>query len=228
MKNYFLTALLFLLIACNNSEKKNNNSPVAKNDSPSVLQHPTAPIFEVLSFDKNNVIFKDSIKGKLMDGLSWKDADGESVVLFSQTDVQMSKSGEQSQAVFANCYLKDGNGWKKRWAVQDRIDACPVDAICEFFPASFTVTDEDKNGIGEITFLYKLACKGDVSPDGKKLIMYEGNNKYAIRGSTIQQFPAEKIGGEKKVDASFSNAAKPLFDFANAQWDKFGVEKFNP
>ncbi|MBK8519744.1 MAG: hypothetical protein IPL54_02280 [Chitinophagaceae bacterium] len=101
-----------------------------------------------------------------------------------------------------------------------------MDATCEFFPKSFTITDNNANDVGEVCFLYKLSCKGDVSPDEKKLIMYEGVNKYAIRGSTILQFAAGKEGGDKKIDASFSKAARPLLDFANGQWDKFGVTKF--
>jgi hypothetical protein len=229
MKNYFwLPVVMLFIISCGSNDKQNKKDAVTKNDTATTSQQTEASKnnFTILSFDKNNPAFKDSIKGKLIDGFSWKDADGESTVVFSQTEVQMSKSGEQSQAIFANCYLKDGSYWKKRWSVQDRVDACPVDAICEFFPASFTVTDEDKNNIGEITFLYKLACKGDVSPDSKKLIMYEGGSKYAIRGSTILQFETGKEGGDKKVDASFNKAAKALLDYANAQWDKFGLVKF--
>jgi hypothetical protein len=28
------------------------------------------------------------------------------------------------------------------------------------------------------------------------------------------------------IDASFTKAAKPLLDFANSQWDRFGTTKY--
>ncbi|MBL7701697.1 MAG: hypothetical protein JNM14_05575 [Ferruginibacter sp.] len=184
------------------------------------------PAFKILKFDKTEKTFKDSVQGKLVDGLSWQDAAGEHRVLFTAKAVEMNKEGRQNAFIYAYCFSKQTNGWKKKWEVKDRITDCEVDATCEFFRGSFTVTDKNANDIGEVCFLYKLSCKGDVSPDEKKLIMYEGVNKYAIRGSTILQFPESKEGGDKKIDASFSKAHKALLDFANRQWDKFGIAKY--
>jgi hypothetical protein len=138
----------------------------------------------------------------------------------------MNKNGQQSGAIYAYCFIQSGGAWQKEWEVKDRIDDCEVDATCEFLPNSFTITDNDGNNLGEVTFLYKLSCKGDVSPDEKKLIMYEGANKYAIRGSTILNYEGGKEGGDKKIDGSFTKAAKSLLDFANSQWDKFGITKY--
>jgi len=229
MKNYLLLLFTFLFFACNSDQdknvsidKKDTSSKPIQPDEPAIA----APVFKVLPFDKSDQSFKDSIKGTLIDGLSWQDADGEHRVLFTANAVQMNKNGQQSGAVYAYCFNKNGADWKKKWEVKDKIDNCEIDATCEFLPGSFTITDNDGNNVGEVTFLYKLSCKGDVSPDEKKLIMYEGMNKYAIRGSTILQFAEGKEGGDKKIDASFTKAAKPLLDFANSQWDKFGTTKY--
>lgn len=229
MKNYLLPFFAFIFFACNNNQQQTGNTD--KKDTASTALQPNesttvTPVFKVLPFDKNDQSFKDSIKGTLVDGLSWQDAEGENRVLFTAIPVQMNKSGQQAGAVYAYCFVNNGTGWKKKWEVKDRIDACEVDATCEFLPNSFTITDNDANNLGEVTFLYKLSCKGDVSPDEKKLIMYEAGNKYAIRGSTILQFAEGKEGGDKKIDASFTKAAKPLLDFANSQWDKFGKTKY--
>jgi hypothetical protein len=229
MKNYLLPFFALLFFACNNNQQQ--TSDTNKKDSPSIALQPdesttATSTFKILAFDKNDQTFKDSIKGTLVDGLSWQDAEGENRVLFTANRVQMNKGGQQGGAVYVCCFIKDGTGWKKKWEVKDRIDNCEVDATCEFLPNSFTITDNDGNNIGEVCFLYKLSCKGDVSPDEKKLIMYEGANKYAIRGSTILQFAEGKEGGDKKIDASFTKAAKPLLDFANNQWDKFGTTKY--
>ncbi len=191
-----------------------------------VLNEKAAPFFTVLKFDKKEQLFKDSIKGSIVNGLSWRDAKGEHRALFTSIPAQMNAGGLQSAAIYAYCFSKNTTAWKKTWEVKDRIDACEVDATCEFLPNSFTITDNDRNDVGEVTFLYKLSCKGDVSPDDKKLIMYEGTTKYAIRGTTILEYNGSKEGGDKKIDASFSKAAKPLLNFANSQWNKFGTTKY--
>jgi hypothetical protein len=214
MKNYFSIFSLFALFAFSNKLR-------------SIMREKEAPFFTVLKFDKKEQLFKDSIKGAIINGLSWKDSKGEHRVLFTAIPVKMNESsGLQSGAIYVYCFSKNTSGWKKTWEVKDRIDACEVDATCEFLPNSFTITDNDGNNLGEVTFLYKLSCKGDVSPDDKKLIMYEGVNKYAIRGSTILQLAEGNEGGDKKIDPSFTKAAKPLLDFANTQWDKFGITKY--
>lgn len=229
MKNYLLPFFAFIFFACNNSQKENGNTD-KKDTASTALQPdertPASPAFKILPFDKNDQSFKDSIKGTLVDGLSWQDAEGENRVLFTAIPVQMNKSGQQAGAVYAYCFVNNRTGWKKKWEVKDRIENCEVDATCEFLPNSFTVTDNDGNNLGEVTFLYKLSCKGDVSPDEKKLIMYEGANKYAIRGSTILEYNNGKEGGDKKIDVTFTKAAKPLLNFANSQWDKFGTTKY--
>lgn len=229
MKIYQLLFFAFILFACNNNrqqtaatEKKDTTATISQQNS----QTTASPVFKVLPFDKNERFYEDSIKGIIVEGLSWQDAESEHRVLFTAIPVKLDKNGLQSGAIYAYCFIQSGGAWQKKWEVKDRIDACEVDATCEFFPGSFTITDTDGNNFGEVCFLYKLSCKGDVSPDEKKLIMYEGATKYAIRGSTILQFAGGKEGGDKKIDASFTKAAKPLLDFANSQWDKFGTTKY--
>lgn len=227
MKFRSLVAASLLLFACNNQPKENTVS--SSTDSvPAQKEEPVlgTPAFAVLSFDKHEHFYEDSIKGNIVEGLAWRDAVSEHRVLFTSIPVKLDKQGLQSGAIYAYCFVQSGGVWQKEWEVKDRIDNCEVDATCEFFPGSFTITDVDKNNFGEVTFLYKLSCKGDVSPDEKKLIMYEGSQKYAIRGSTILQYPESKEGGEKKIDGSFNKGSKALLDFANSQWDKFGTEKY--
>lgn len=229
MKHCLVVFSSFILFACNNQQKVKTDSN--KDDSASTTiqqEEPVSgtPAFKVLSIDKNEHFYEDSIKGTIVEGLGWRDAVSEHRVLFTAIPVKLNKKGLQSGAIYAYCFVQSGGAWQKEWEVKDRIDDCEVDATCEFLPGSFTVTDNDGNNIGEVCFLYKLSCKGDVSPDEKKLIMYEGANKYAIRGSTIIEYNGSKEGGDKKIDASFTKAAKPLLDFANNQWDRFGTTRY--
>ncbi len=228
MKNLGISLLLLFVLSCNDQKKSSETSDKKDSTVNTNNRQPAdkpAASFSLAAFDKKTTPLKDSVKETLIDGAAWTDAGGEFTVLLGQTE---SKHGEniKNPHIYAYCYKKEGGSWKQQWIVQDKIENCEVDATCEFFPGSLTVTDNDKNNIGEVTFLYKLSCRGDVSPDDKKLIMYEGAKKFAIRGTTlIDDLGDKKFGGEKKVDASFNTAPKALLDFANQQWDKFGLAK---
>ncbi len=229
MQKISLALMLMVFISCNSNPKKSpliseNNDSLANNNTGQSPRH-TGTLFTLNSFNKNDVPMKDIVKSEIVDGASWTDAEGEHMVILVQTANKMI-NGKQNQHINAYCYKKDSDAWKQTWQVQDRIEDCEVDATCEFFPGSLTVTDKDKNDVGEVTFLYKLSCKGDVSPDDKKLIMYEGSQKYAIRGVAVIELDGQRQGGDKKPDPSFTNGAKPLLDFANEQWDKFGYTKY--
>ncbi|MCX7877980.1 MAG: hypothetical protein N2510_04975, partial [Ignavibacteria bacterium] len=86
---------------------------------------------------------------------------------------------------------------------------------------SLGITDVDNNGTGESTFLYRISCRGDVSPEGLKLIMHEGKNKYAIRGNMLLEFNGEKLGGEGNPDNAFKNAPEVFLEHAQEMWEKF-------
>jgi hypothetical protein len=231
MKLVFIVTVLAMLLSCNNTDtvkpattvNDTTQKPVEQNTKPSVVQ--TA--FSILSFDKKNIPVKDSIKGNVQDGASWQDKDGEQMVILTQTE-NVIGNGTQKQSLYAYCFIKSPAGWQKKWQVQDDITDCEFDALCEHIPGTLAVTDLDSNNIAEASFIYKLGCRSDVSPDGKKLIMYEGTNKYAIRGNTIIIFKqsGEKYGGDKRIDAAFTKATPALLKFANSQWDKFGTFKY--
>jgi len=70
-----------------------------------------------------------------------------------------------------------------------------------------------------------MSCKGDVSEDDMKLMMHEGETKYAIRGSMKLKMGGETYGGKMNVDASFDKAPKEFLDYAKEQWNKFQTEK---
>jgi hypothetical protein len=229
MKKHFPALMLILLVGCNSNQKKPDSNQDKKDSLPASnngqTSKPGTAVFSLTAFNKNDVPMKDTLKGGIVDGASWTDAEGDHMVVLTQTTQRM-VSEKQDQHIRAYCFKKENGAWKPSWQVQDGIADCEVDATCEFFPGSLTATDNDNNNIGEVTFLYKLSCKGDVSPDDKKLIMYQGTQKYAIRGETIIELDGKKYGGGKTPDPAISNAPKALLDYANRQWDKFGFTKY--
>lgn len=227
MKKYFILFGFIAVLSCNNQPEQSPGTIVKKDsvvDTPPVQPTATTALM-ILPFDKKNTAIKDSVKGIIIDGASFKDAEGESYVVLTELD-NGEKDGTQNKNIYAYCFTKQGDHFIQKWLVQDNITGCDVDATCEFLPGSLSITDADSNKIAETTFLYQLSCKGDVSPHSKKLIMYQGADKFAIRGSTILQTPAGKEGGDKKIAASFTKASKALLDYANKQWDKFGFQKY--
>ncbi|MBK7433331.1 MAG: hypothetical protein IPI66_05040 [Chitinophagaceae bacterium] len=221
--------MLFLANACNSSTEKTSIKETPKDSSRSLTNPvdtmPSSAGFALLPFDKDNLPLKDSLQGHLVDGACWRDLDGENLVILLQTDNKM-VNDQQNQRITAYAYKKESGAWKQKWLVQDKISGCEVDATCTFFPGSLSVTDVDHNNVGEVCFLYKLSCKGDVSPDDKKLILYEGSAKYAIRGNTILEYSGGREGGAKNIDPSFNKASKELLEYANSRWELFGLTRY--
>lgn len=101
-----------------------------------------------------------------------------------------------------------------------------MDALAEFCKKSLEVTDLDQNGTPEIWIMYRIACRGDISPSELKLIMYEGNKKYKLQGSSsIELTGIEKYGGE--INSILNFKEQQLFlDYAKKKWVKNVKETF--
>lgn len=106
--------------------------------------------------------------------------------------------------LFAYHFIEKGTELEQQWKVYDFEKDCPLDILASFSKESVQLTDLNKNGIPEIWMIYKTYCKGDVSPSTMKLIMYEGKQKYAMRGtSKVRVSEKEYMGGEYKFDKAF-------------------------
>jgi len=162
--------------------------------------------------------------GKIVAMAKWEDKLGRNVLFITETE---EKGGDnRHKELYGYHYLISDEENKQVWKINDFIKDCPVDLTLKYIDKSISITDLDKNGVGESLFLYRMACKGDVSPDDMKLIMHEGETKYAIRGTMRLEISGEKpFGGEMKIDASFDKAPKEFVDFAKEQWNKFVLDK---
>ncbi len=228
----------------NTAEQKQKNDSVVQNSDTKQTGDKTASD----SVDKNNLTtdglkdikydvkeYETELKfdGSIVSGVQWKDKSGLNVLIITETKPVINKTNEYDESVskrlFGYAFVRnDENKFQQVWMTQDLIEKCQVDLTLEFIPKSLTVTDLNKNGIAENIFMYKMSCKGDVSPNDLKLIMHEGKEKYAIRGETLLKFPTgEKYGGKTNVDKSFDNAPKEFLDYAKKEWKKFQEEKLN-
>lgn len=106
--------------------------------------------------------------------------------------------------------------------ITDKEEHCEFDNDLQLLPESLRITDLDKNQYAEITFMYKLGCRSDVSPITLKLMVIENGNKAAIRGNTVPR--GFNFAKEKVADGSFKKLPKIIQDQANKLWDKFAPE----
>lgn len=109
-------------------------------------------------------------------------------------------------------------GAKTIWKAKDFVEACEFDLTLEVVDGSIEVTDVDGDGTPEVSFLYRLGCRSDVSPLTAKLLFYEGSEKYALRGETRERVgETEYVGGSFKADPSFDKVPA-LRTFAVKKW----------
>jgi len=177
-----------------------------------------------ISYEPGKLPASVKYDGKIVAGARWEDKNGQNVLIVCETEIR-SKGDERSKELFAYQYIINGEDAKMLWKVNDFVKDCPLDLSLSLIPGSVTVTDINKDGIAENTFLYRMSCKGDVSPDDMKLIMHEGENKYAIRGERILLMDGKKYGGTMNTDPSFNKAPSGFFAYAREEWKKFENEK---
>jgi hypothetical protein len=176
-------------------------------------------------------------EGQLKSAFTWLDANGKHILITTETGIheneKFTHENEGRDAMlFAYHYLVAADSNFLQWRVYDYITDCPVDIEASFIKNTTKVTDLDKDGIAEIWLMYKTACRGDVSPCDMKIIMYEGKQKYALRGqskvmSEIDERGNKKyIGGEYKTDKIFNSSPSSFMKFAKEMWSANNIEKW--
>jgi hypothetical protein len=195
--------------------------------TPAVAQDP----FTITTLTGSQLPQSIKYNGKLKEAIRWTDKMGDNIVITVETgkyeNPKFKHEAEGSDAeLFAFHYvLKDG--WQQVWKIYDFIQDCPVDLEASFVKKTLQVTDLNKDGTAEIWVMYRTVCHGDVSPFNMKIIMYEGVQKFAMRGETrVQVSEKEYIGGSYKFDKAFTDAPPSFRDFAVKLWNKNVVQTF--
>ena len=94
-----------------------------------------------------------------------------------------------------------------------------------FIDKAFAVTDLNKDGKAEVWIMYKVSCQGDVSPVPMKIIMYQYNKKFAVRGTTKVKVSAQEyVGGDFAFDDAFKIAPAEFRQYAEKLWKQHKQE----
>ena len=200
MKYIIQFFILLTIISCKNSTNTKHDKVVNQNIN-------NKNLFKILN-DSDYDLEKLDYHGKILNKKFWHDTNGKNIVLFTKNESE----------IYVYHYLVKSKESKLLRKVYDFVKECDLDLTLEFIENSITVTDLDKNNIGEITFAYRIACISDVTPKQLKLLILENGNKYIIRGNTIINLGNQEIGGDKNVDSSFENASEEFILHANKVW----------
>ncbi len=172
-------------------------------------------------------------KGKMKNAVQWSDKEGSHIVVTTETGEQPSKTVENNDydkdaSVHAYHYMMKDVKATEMWKVYDGIKNCELDMQVAFIKNTFHITDLDKDGVAEVWVMYKMACHGDMSPCEMKVIMYEGTQKYAMRGENkiVINETKESFGGEYKFDEAFLNGSKLFREHAKKMWQDNIMEEW--
>lgn len=165
-------------------------------------------------------------EGEIKTAVRWIDSLGDNIVILTETGIYKSKKFNHENdggdaELFAYHFIVKNDSAVQIWRIYDFISDCPVDIEAKFIKNTFQVTDLNRDGVSEIWIMYKTVCHGDISPCNMKIIMYHGQQKYAIRGQNkVQISENEFYGGDYQFDKGFANGPKEFLEFAKKLWDK--------
>lgn len=254
MKSLLLVTSIVLLAACNSSSKKD---PGQEMDDTARMDYPPVTVakIEPLKGTAGDIPAALKLKGTVTEVWKWNDNTGENLLVLTNVapydDPQKNQYGEDGQTaeLHAFHYARNGGEYEQVWMMSDAEKACPFDITCHFIKDAVTITDLDADGLAEIKLQYRITCRSDVSPATTKLIMYEGKNKYALRGlswygmgeagfditesnaclETLPGFKGNdddlvKTFGRYESEKEFANAPPEFLSHARYHWIRFVKE----
>lgn len=183
-------------------------------------------------------------EGKLVGAFRWADGNGTNTLLFASVEPSGPrkegvdpKDQEPSRVLHVDHYAQTSGAAPKRLRhVQDFVGDCEFDVTGTFVqvPDDLVLTDLDADGLSEVSFGYRLACRSDVSPSTLKVLLLENGDKYILRGDArVKVGPEDVVGGTFTPGDAFPGAPAGFQAHAEKVWaavvdDAFGSEVLAP
>lgn len=163
--------------------------------------------------------------GDVFRTISWTDQRGDNLAIFSTREKSRTKGAStlNSKSIYVDIYAgKDGRLRKVR-TVREDVKSCADELMNEFLDGSVGLTDLDRDGLGELIFAYRAACRSEMRPATMKLQVIEGRRKYTLTGTTrLYKSRDESMGGEFK--SAFRGAPAEFLEMAKKVWKRFVSE----
>jgi len=152
------------------------------------------------------------INGKVVLGKKVHDALGEHVLLLTEKSTASPNGRVEHIELVATYYDQVAGNWTAGWTIKDGVDCPGLDSAAAFFADATTITDLDKDGNAEVTVAYKTFCGGGIDSSTVKVILRQGQQKFAIRGESLVQFKGQlPFGGTSKPDKALLDRDKSAF-----------------
>ncbi|WP_188050321.1 M949_RS01915 family surface polysaccharide biosynthesis protein [Flavobacterium sp. GP15] len=222
----FFVLIYGMLTSC----KQESNEVKTKLKNEELLNTKTESMV-ITKIDSSELPKSLKYSGFIKNAVRWNDNQGENILITTETGIYTNEKFEHENdgsdaELYAYHFIVKDNELFQTWQVYDYIKDCSVDIEATFVKNTLQVTDLDKNGIAEIWLMYKKVCHGDVSPSEMKVIMYEGNKKFAMRGENKvfagidNNGKKQFYGGEYKFDKEFKNGSRVFKNYALNLWNK--------
>lgn len=233
--------ILVLLIFNLNFGQNKINSEKFKELEPAVWQN----IWDKVNSDKSLIIDTISydeipksldFKGTVVEALKWNDSLGENILIqtvtgqFNWKDYDENSTSfvlQDKSELYAYLFRKTNleTEFTRIWKLYDFNKCYGVDWYTGFIPKATTITDVDKDGIAEITVPYVIICRGGMDPGDMKIIMYEDNTKYALRGTTMMMCTSKEPYGGKFEASENTKKNSVIYNFLKNRWELHKCEQ---
>jgi hypothetical protein len=165
--------------------------------------------------------------GKVVSILQVEGQTDEKLLVLSEKPSKSANGRVERIDLNATYYARTGEQWRSEWAINDFVDCPGLDSKASFFADATTITDIDNDGKPEVTVAYQLFCGGGIDPSTVKVILRQGDTKFAIRGESLIRLPGQApIGGAYTPDPSLQQPKNAAFlKHLKSIWSNVHVEK---
>jgi hypothetical protein len=228
---YLLFISVFALtISCGEGEEKASDDAAKTDETVSEDKQSDEPapgtkefyVYEQADIDKTKL---PKLTGDIFLSKMWNDENGLNYLLFTKKVTRNERQHEPSDVskeLHVYHFKKSGTAMVQVREIKDFVLKCMHDNNLELIENSVNITDVDNDNYGEVTFMYELGCRSDITPLDMKLMHLENGDKYAIRGN--KKIMEDSGSGKAKADATF-NKIPERRDFAYQVWTNNGGEK---
>lgn len=179
-----------------------------------------------------NINYSSDIIGNIKGTYWWTDKKGNNILVISQLE-NIDSNTPINLELFAYHFIKTNNKYNLIRKVYDFIDNCSEDSELSYLKNPVTISDINNDGYYEFSLTYEKQCTGDISPSIMKVLLFEKNKKYALRGLRIVT-PIWNMAKSKKekdalinegwgkydFDKEFKNAPDGFIEFADKIWQE--------
>ncbi|MBQ3059073.1 MAG: hypothetical protein IJD16_02000 [Desulfovibrio sp.] len=166
------------------------------------------------------------IDGKLLQKVDFEDSQGDRAVILTHSGVYPASaaSGEVSEGTYnADLYAYGfsdifSDKPQRNWMMRDHVRQCVASVTAEFAEVSPVITDLDRDGNAEVWIIYYIGCRGDVSPEGMKIHLFDGIRRFSMTGETLVRTPDGEMGGSYRMDPAFDKWPAVFREFAVELW----------